>query len=80
MSVFRIEQLRPKPTRTAAKNNLSYPRRVEPAGTLTEDHLESVSGVFLEQRIDICDPLRDVIDRHSRICLSVVRVFETEAG
>ena len=64
MSVFRIEQLRPKPTRTAAKNNLSYPRQVEPAGTLTEDHLESVSGVFLEQRIDICDPLRDVIDRH----------------
>lgn len=64
MSVFRIEQLRPKPTRTAAKNNLSYPRQVEPAGTLTEDHLESVSGVFLEQRIDICDPLPDVIDRH----------------
>jgi hypothetical protein len=27
-------------------------------------HLQSVSGVFLEPRVYICDPLLDVVDRH----------------
>ena len=31
---------------------------------LSLGHLELVSRVFLEQRVYICDPLLDVVDRH----------------